>query len=511
MEESTCLLHSFSLDLALSGTAARCASGQQRDPMHALGDSVSFGRFMTSSSDSSAWDRWSNSSHKRYVEEAAKYSQPGSVAQKKAFFEAYYKRKALLALENAQAIADTNNAQLHGSACVHDGVGVALDVPTDPVEQPRSQPEPDNRSAAQNSIPAAAESSVALVSISDSGDDAKQWASLADFTTGCVSKAIQAEPKSSPASTEVTEESEMDKPLLKDRNSNQEVCSNMKKPKLPPAPSLNPAAADNIWASAKIPCPPPKPLNHAKKENVTPANTRSATESLDRIKATPKPLIAYMSRTPARDVNRAATNSLKRGNDSMIQPLRTPTTAPKAKKLTVTPQSENRRDMTTPIQSAASGSRTTGPKWRFLGGLENKQRPSPLASSPFNFRTDERAAKRKEKLELKFIAKAPQKVQLQTKLKDKAESELKKLRETFCFRARPLPSFYKERKVEKRPELKSEVAPKTQRAGRINKQVQDGCKGCPPPPPRPSYPTRKNPISSSTKSSSSKTIPPPSK
>uniref|UniRef100_A0A7N0VB13 Uncharacterized protein n=1 Tax=Kalanchoe fedtschenkoi TaxID=63787 RepID=A0A7N0VB13_KALFE len=69
-----------------------------------------------------------------------------------------------------------------------------------------------------------------------------------------------------------------------------------------------------------------------------------------------------------------------------------------------------------------------------------------------------------------------------------------------------------------RQELKPEVAPKTQRAGRINKQVQDGCKGCPPPPPRP-YQTHKNPISSSPKSSSKRgsnspyiqTIPPPSK
>lgn len=40
------------------------------------------------------WGKWSTFSHKKYVEEAEKYSRPGSVAQKKAFFEAHYKRIA---------------------------------------------------------------------------------------------------------------------------------------------------------------------------------------------------------------------------------------------------------------------------------------------------------------------------------------------------------------------------------------------------------------------------------
>lgn len=62
-------------------------------------ESVSFGRFAT---ESLAWDRWSSFTNKRYVEEAAKHSQPGLVAKKKAFFEAYYKKKALLEQENVE-------------------------------------------------------------------------------------------------------------------------------------------------------------------------------------------------------------------------------------------------------------------------------------------------------------------------------------------------------------------------------------------------------------------------
>lgn len=63
-------------------------------------------------SESLAWEKWSSFSHNRYVEEAERYARPGSVAQKKAFFEAHYKKiaaqKAAALLE--QANAASNNA-----------------------------------------------------------------------------------------------------------------------------------------------------------------------------------------------------------------------------------------------------------------------------------------------------------------------------------------------------------------------------------------------------------------
>ncbi|GJT05004.1 WVD2-like protein 7 [Tanacetum coccineum] len=44
-----------------------------------------------------------------------------------------------------------------------------------------------------------------------------------------------------------------------------------------------------------------------------------------------------------------------------------------------------------------------------------------------------------------------QKVQLQTTLKEKSETELTRLRQSCCFKARPLPSFYNERETPKSP------------------------------------------------------------
>ncbi|CAA2999473.1 Hypothetical predicted protein [Olea europaea subsp. europaea] len=77
---------------------------KQGNPALALEDSISFGRFM---SESLSWEKWSTFSHKKYVEEAERSSQPGSVAQKKAFFEAHYKR---IAAQKAAALLEQENS-----------------------------------------------------------------------------------------------------------------------------------------------------------------------------------------------------------------------------------------------------------------------------------------------------------------------------------------------------------------------------------------------------------------
>ncbi|KAJ6318987.1 hypothetical protein OIU76_014353 [Salix suchowensis] len=57
----------------------------------ALQVSVSFGRF---ESDSLSWEKWSSFSQNKYLEEVEKCAAPGSVAEKRAYFEAHYKKIA---------------------------------------------------------------------------------------------------------------------------------------------------------------------------------------------------------------------------------------------------------------------------------------------------------------------------------------------------------------------------------------------------------------------------------
>ncbi|KAL2332701.1 hypothetical protein Fmac_013914 [Flemingia macrophylla] len=99
-ESSACLVRSFSTP------ADTCYEG---NPLRALGESISFGRFMPEELD---WEKWSTFTHNRYVEEAEKYSKPGSVAAKRAYFEAHYKRKAA---ERAAALIQETNAQVNGT------------------------------------------------------------------------------------------------------------------------------------------------------------------------------------------------------------------------------------------------------------------------------------------------------------------------------------------------------------------------------------------------------------
>ncbi|CAL5203732.1 unnamed protein product [Lathyrus oleraceus] len=96
-ESSPCLFRSFSVP---SDTSCVPHEG---NPLRALGESISFGRYM---SESLNWEKWSVFTQNRYVEEAEKYSKPGSVAAKKAYFEAHYKRKAA---EKATALVEEAN------------------------------------------------------------------------------------------------------------------------------------------------------------------------------------------------------------------------------------------------------------------------------------------------------------------------------------------------------------------------------------------------------------------
>ncbi|KAJ0725695.1 hypothetical protein HanPI659440_Chr12g0461781 [Helianthus annuus] len=68
-----------------------------------LGVSVSFGKY---ENDALSWEKWSTFSPNKYLEEVGKCSTPGSVAQKKAFFEAHYKKIAAMKAEAEAELLD---------------------------------------------------------------------------------------------------------------------------------------------------------------------------------------------------------------------------------------------------------------------------------------------------------------------------------------------------------------------------------------------------------------------
>ncbi|XP_055806694.1 protein WVD2-like 7 isoform X2 [Solanum dulcamara] len=420
MGDSACLMHAFSYASALPPNEAK-----QGNYMRALGESISLGRFTT---ESLAWDKWSAFPHKRYVEEAERYAKPGSVAQKKAFFEAHYKK---IAAQKAAALLEQENTQ-QDTLAVDSNVNSSMEGVVDVKEK-------------ENAVP-------------------------------LTHVASLNEPQETISGSELSETSHAEKPLLKSSSSKDDDVTS--------ATSKKKSAFSSFKSSvhsikSKI---PPSPARHNisrlvnKEKNSTPITRNPTSAFADEKKSTSKSLSRLMNFTPAKEPDkvpppppatfkkessRLAPNAAKK----CITPLKTPeATSDGATKHPMTIPSSENRGMETPIHPTASGSQTTGPKWNILSSVCSKsltacrnKLQSPSLSTPFLLRTEERAARRKQKLEEKFNAKEVQKVQLQTKIKEKAEMELRKLRQSFCFRARPLPKFYKERETARNHTKKTPV------------------------------------------------------
>ncbi|PWA59130.1 TPX2 domain-containing protein [Artemisia annua] len=511
MGEPTCLMHG--------------------NNVHGLGDSVSLGRF---ASESLAWEKWSNFPHKRYVEEAKSYAQPGSVAEKKAFFEAHYKKvaaqkaaaaaaAALLEQEKANAAASCHKSDVEERVCgtdhgAHDLLtGISnFDASKRTVLHPIKLPQPPvlnlkmfvnerkqiTTQAASKAMDAAGHSSA----ISQVERPSENIVVAADQKNKAILNNTE-NLEDHPSVSEDSGTSQMDRPLLKSKLSTDQEVLQPKISRKPATPSFR-SSSNGRKQHSRIPLSPANNASmHPRKENLLTPRTKNSTamDSIDKRRAAPRSLYTLMNSgsvkescksnsaaarkiestkatpsahsTPKRCATPAKTPS-KVANMVKKQPWATPSkvTSGVNKQPMATPsKSANgvnktletppvKRRMETPVHPSAVGSKTPGQKWQIfsavsksLSAYKNKLQ-SPTISSPFTLRTEERAAQRKKKLEEKFNEKAAQKVQQQTTLKEKAETEFRRLRQSFCFKARPLPSFYSERETPKSPLKKTPQA-----------------------------------------------------
>ncbi|KAL8251350.1 hypothetical protein R6Q59_035043 [Mikania micrantha] len=460
MGESTCLMHSVSFS---------------NNHGHALGDSVSFGRF---TSESLAWEKWSAFSNKRYVEEAKSYAQPGSVAQKKAFFEAHYKKVAARKAAEAAAAALSDQEKAKSQTFCesnHDSEAVVLleshDLPTQTSNLHDSQTTVLHTNKLQPvglilKIPVNEEQQIITQDACkeiDDGSPVKLVESQIEKNEELSNNTQNLEDHDS-VSVSVSEDSktsQMERSLLKSKlNADQEVLQ----PKIRRKPAVPSFRSTSVGKKqSRIPYSPAKYV-HSKKENmVTPTTKNSnAMVSIDKKISAPRSLYTLMKsgsvkescklnskavqNTESTKLAPSAHSTPKRSASPMIAPSKV--TNGVNKQPLATPPAKRR--METTVHPSAVGSKTPGQKWHIfsavsksLSAYRNKLQ-SPTVSSPFTLRTEERAARRKQKLEEKFNEKEAQKVMLQTTLKEKAETEFRRLRQSFCFKARPLPSFYTE-------------------------------------------------------------------
>ncbi|KAL3611951.1 hypothetical protein D5086_002971 [Populus alba] len=468
MGDTTCVMQPFSYAAGISNDA------KEGNPIHALGQSISFGRFM---SDSLSWEKWSSFSHNRYVEEAEKFSRPGSVAQKKAFFEAHYRN---LAARKAAALLEQANAEANNEEEPENEVGIPDKTTQDSLTVATNSQEAGDREEAhvqqvnsEASFVADDNTRTSNVDMerseSSNVEEVEPSAENEILVENCVkietlNQIVNVDNKEVVKEMELSVSKQMEKPLLKDFMSCKDDAASMSKKK----PAVSSSKSSIYDKASKLPSTPAKPAPsvRAKKENTaTPISKKSALESVERRKPTPKSTHKSMNFTPAREFNKITSSIIRKIDNSRVgshsksskdcpTPSRTPMmmgSIAESKHPLATPQSEKRRAKT-PLHPSTSGSKTVRSKWHFLPKdcsmfmtSSRNRSQSPSASIPFSFRTEERAARRKEKLEEKFNAYQAQKVQLQVTLKEKAETELKRLRQSLCFKARPLPDFYKQR------------------------------------------------------------------
>ncbi|KAL0461742.1 UNVERIFIED_CONTAM: hypothetical protein Slati_0061800 [Sesamum latifolium] len=403
MGDSACLMHGFSYASAMPNES------KQGNRLHVLGESVSFGRFMT---ESLSWERWSTfSSHKKYVEEAQRYAQPGSVwRRRRLFFEAHYKKIA--AQKAAAALLEQENAAK---------------------VEAEKEAEGD---------------------VDNSGDDQQRAVLNSQLV---LDVKMEEEPKIQ----DVMEDSEV---------------------------NASAAVAEIRTEEAKVEIKG----NEVSRERSV--NRRNSIKQLDIL-----------------ENQETFSGSEGSGTPLMERPwLKASTTKGVSNYPAATPRSENRR-LKTPIDPSAPGRKTTGPKWHILSAVYSKsltacrnRLQSPTLSTPFILRTEERAAKRKTgknllihspscplvlfwnlKLEEKFNANEMQNAQLQKTLKEKAGNEFSKLGCGFCFKARPLPEFYKERETSVNQMKKTPARAQPAVLGRSISNKTRGTISMPPPPPPP--------------------------
>ncbi|XP_038885180.1 protein WVD2-like 7 isoform X1 [Benincasa hispida] len=438
MGESACLLRSFSHPSDASREA------KEGDPIRALGESISFGRFM---SESLAWEKWSAFSHNRYQEELEKFSKPGSVAQKKAYFEAHYKRKAAqkaaAELEEANTTATTNQVETEekefcSSSCVEP-------------EPLRSSSQVIETNEQQNFV-----QNAEFVSPTDA--DARDSMNEERMVEILITDKVEEEVLDQNNSMETAPNIENGSQNEKDEDHSKTVVAEEAK-----TPAVNPPAEKEIMSSGgslkRLRNYSSKLLTRSWSSKPQSSPTKQATTSSQRYihkgNATPK------SKKPVGNIvehlSMKSVHMSMNFNSGLKEIGRT---SPKL------PQIGRKR---THMSSLAASKETSTPSHKFVSrvaasvngllkqplikpplenirclkslnatGTGSKERP-PLICSPFSFRSEERVAKRREffqKLEEKANSKEMEQKQLQARCQERKKNDISKLSQSRNFEAK---------------------------------------------------------------------------
>ncbi|XP_057525013.1 uncharacterized protein LOC130804564 [Amaranthus tricolor] len=551
MGETTCVMNPFSY------STTSHFPNEENTIMYELGESISFGRFVCEDLE---WEKWSsfnssNSNRNRYVAEAEKYSKPGSVAQKKAYFEAHFKRMA--ALKAAALLEQANNSAPFGSSDSTQILNLSSSLNVQ-IPAAHYQHSDEIVKKGDNSVTGrfVVHQNELYLNVSDDEFDRnvnnqKEMASIPpplppppphDHSKKENASILQPLPPPPPHDHKKKEKASLPPPLPPPP-----PLEHIMKDLVPPPPP--PPPLEHIKKDLVPPPPPPPPLDHIKKDvepslppppsppvlphdhhkkevdatmpspppprkqnlsqkieiiknqNVCARKEESseikpllqekkfvkeeASAEIAAVKKNP-PLSSYISSTiidgrgkdnaslfapsPAR--SSTSNTNIHPGKENFATPIKSksPINYDSHKKKTPLRMSINRefnRILSPVIKKLGSSSKTSTPsKSPSKGSMNNIPQHQPMTpdlskrgapTSPSTSRskisspiipnsfclTGDRTARRKQKLEEKFNAvTATEKAPQSSKFKEKAEAELSKFRQSFCFKAISSPDYY---------------------------------------------------------------------
>ncbi|KAB1207827.1 Protein WAVE-DAMPENED 2 [Morella rubra] len=454
--------------------------------------SVSFGRF---ANDSLSWEKWSAFSPNKYLEEVEKCATPGSVAQKKAYFEARYKkiaaRRAELMDQGNQMEDDPlwskieNSNDLTGDVR---GAGLEFDIlnsHSSTQEVVKQETKLIGEAISTNVADLKEDAAISIENQKSFAEMAQEMDSLTDSPESCKpEKAIVVEEGEEEDETALIESKDMDE---NSNNWDNEIGKGqqVKEEKV---------KLDNPKESKKVsPVNKERNVTRVKKKSALPA-TKASHISSPKVS---KPSPAYTSLSASR--------SSKKGHHSSLPRNKTPSVvgskkvAPKSLHMSIgleptnfepsshsttrksfimeemgdkdivkrafktfqknvnqlKPSVEERSLVakqvptkgTEPRVSSSMTSRKENAGSVRAGGTDRKS--AKVAPSSFGLKNDEKTRKRNEKLEEKSTVKEATRTGLQSKSKEEKGVEIRKLRQSLTFKATPLPAFYGALKMSK--------------------------------------------------------------